>query len=114
MDISNLTTQAVDRINKLCEADLIYAVCLSLKRSGCAGFEYVWESITDPSSIEKEDCVISTGAGHLVISATSLKFFEGTEIDYVKSKLSSVFEIRNPNATSECGCGVSVQFDTTI
>jgi iron-sulfur cluster assembly protein len=38
-------------------------------------------------------------------------FLFGTEVDFVKSIVGSNFEIRNPNSTSSCGCGVSVNFD---
>ena len=38
-------------------------------------------------------------------------FLVGTEIDYVSQIFGSNFEIRNPNAKSSCGCGVSVNFD---
>ena len=38
-------------------------------------------------------------------------FLAGTEVDYVKSFVGSTFEIRNPNAQSSCGCGVSINFD---
>ena len=38
-------------------------------------------------------------------------FLFGTELDYVKSIVGSNFEIKNPNAKSSCGCGISVNFD---
>jgi Fe-S cluster assembly iron-binding protein IscA len=40
-----------------------------------------------------------------------MMFLFGTEVDYVKSIVGANFEIRNPNAQSACGCGVSVNFD---
>jgi Fe-S cluster assembly iron-binding protein IscA len=40
-----------------------------------------------------------------------MMFLFGTEIDYVKTIIGSNFEVRNPNAKSSCGCGVSVNFD---
>ena len=38
-------------------------------------------------------------------------FLFGTEIDYIKSIIGANFEVRNPNAKSSCGCGISVNFD---
>jgi len=38
-------------------------------------------------------------------------FLIGTTVDYTRSLVGSTFEIRNPNAQSACGCGVSVNFD---
>jgi Fe-S cluster assembly iron-binding protein IscA len=35
----------------------------------------------------------------------------GTEIDYVRNLVGSNFDIKNPNAESACGCGVSINFD---
>ena len=51
------------------------------------------------------------GTGNLVIGKESIMFLFNTELDYVSQIFGSNFEIRNPNAKSSCGCGVSVNFD---
>ena len=91
MTICTITDTAKLQINTICEENAVYGVSLNLKGGGCAGFEYDW--------------------GTVATGSTSLMFLFGTEVDYVKSIMGSNFEIRNPNSTSSCGCGVSVNFD---
>jgi iron-sulfur cluster assembly protein len=97
MTICTITDTAKLQINTICEENAVYGVSLNLKGGGCAGFEYDW--------------VIDAGVGKFIIGSTSLMFLFGTEVDFVKSIVGSNFEIRNPNSTSSCGCGVSVNFD---
>ena len=111
MTICTLTEQAKKQVNILCEENNCYAVSLNLSGGGCAGFQYDWDSVEKEENVEKMDIVISTGSGNFVIGAHSIMFLAGTEVDYVKSFVGQTFEIRNPNTKSECGCGVSINFD---
>ena len=110
MTICTVTPAANHQIGKLCQENNCYAISLNLKGGGCAGFEYDWGTL-QADEIEANDYVICCDLGNLIIGAHSLMFLAGTEIDYVKSIVGSNFEIRNPNAQSACGCGVSVNFD---
>ena len=110
MSICTVTARANHQIGKLCQENDCYAISLNLKGGGCAGFEYEWGTL-QVEEIEAHDFVIACDQGSLVIGAHSLMFLAGTEIDYVKSIVGANFEIRNPNAKSACGCGVSVNFD---
>lgn len=112
MNVCTLTDSAKAQIDALCQENDCYAISLNLKGGGCAGFEYDWGVVGNPSDLEAGDEVISTDAnGRFVVGSHSLMFLIGTEIDYVKSLVGSNFEIRNPNAQSACGCGVSVNFN---
>ena len=111
MTVCTLTEAAKTQINVLCRENSVYAISLNLKGGGCAGFEYDWGTIETAEDVESGDIVVDAGEGHFVIGSTSLMFLIGTEVDYVKSLVGSNFEIRNPNAQSSCGCGVSVNFD---
>ena len=112
MTICTLTSSAEQQVNTICKEHNVIAVTLNLKGGGCAGFEYDWGTISDARDIEEGDEIIATNEGfNFVISKHSLMFLIGTEVDYVKSLVGSNFEIRNPNAQSSCGCGVSVNFD---
>lgn len=112
MNICTLTESAKKQIDRLCEENSCYAITLNLKGGGCAGFEYDWGTVMHPSDLAPGDEVVNTdGAGRFVIGAHSTMFLIGTEVDYVRSLVGSNFEIRNPNAQSSCGCGVSVNFD---
>jgi|TARA_B110000977_G_scaffold197504_1_gene280163 iron-sulfur cluster assembly protein len=112
MSICTLTDTANQQINTICEENNCFGVSLNLKGGGCAGFEYDWGTIDTAEEVEEKDLVINTGNGNFIIGAYSMMFLFGTEVDYVKSIVGSNFEIRNPNAMSACGCGVSVNFDT--
>jgi iron-sulfur cluster assembly protein len=113
MSICTLTDSAKRQIDFLCDENDCYAISLNLKGGGCAGFEYDWNTVTTPADLEPGDEVIHTGVGtgRFVIGAHSVMFLIGTELDYVRSIVGSNFEIKNPNAKSSCGCGVSVNFD---
>ena len=107
MAICTITDSAKTHINTLCKTTPCYAVRLSLKGGGCAGFEYQWNTVTEASD---NDTLIDTGNGYLAIDDMSIAFLRGTEIDYVSEVTGTRMEIRNPNAKSSCGCGESVSF----
>jgi len=109
MQIPKITESAKQHINKICKDYDVFAVSLNLKGGGCAGYEYEWQTV-EKDSILKEDTVISTGSGNLVIGSFSTAFLERTEIDYVTEMLGSKLTINNPNVQSSCGCGESIGF----
>ena len=105
-----VTPAANHQIGKLCKENDCYAISLNIKGGGCAGFEYEWGTM-QVEEIEANDTVVACDQGNFVVGAHSLMFLLGSEIDYTKSIIGSTFEIKNPNAQSSCGCGVSVNFD---
>lgn len=111
MNVCTLTESAKKQINMLCKENNVYGISLNLKGGGCAGFEYDWGTVESERDIAKGDVVVDAGEGKFVVGGSSLMFLIGTEVDYIKSLVGSNFEIRNPNAKSSCGCGVSVNFD---
>lgn len=110
MSICTLTPAANHQIGKLCNENNCYAITLNIKGGGCAGFEYDWGT-AQVDELEEGDEVVACDQGNFAISASSVMFLIGTEVDYVSSLTGSNFEINNPNAQSSCGCGVSVNFD---
>ncbi len=112
MSILTLTPAAEAQIDLLSKENDCYGITLNIKGGGCAGFEYEWGTINSPTELQKDDEVVKTSSGcAFVVGSHSLMFLIGTEVDYVKSLVGSNFEIKNPNAQSSCGCGVSVNFD---
>ena len=77
---------------------------LSVEGGGCSGFQYKFGL---ESTIAEDDVVTETDGVQLVIDAVSLPFIDGAEVDYVESLGGASFQVRNPNATSGCGCGTS-------
>ncbi len=110
MTICTVTPAANQQISTLCNENDCYAITLNIKGGGCAGFEYEWGT-AQAEDLEAGDEVVQCDTGCFAISKHSVMFLIGTEVDYVKSLVGSNFEIRNPNAQSSCGCGVSVNFD---
>ena len=81
------------------------ALRLAVKAGGCSGFEYVFGWERSPRSA---DIVVDgPGGARLVIDPKSLRLVEGTVLDYDTNLLSKGFIVKNPNATSTCGCGAS-------
>jgi len=112
MSILTLTPAAEAQIDLLSKENDCYGITLNIKGGGCAGFEYEWGTINTPTELKKDDEVMMTSSGcAFVVGSHSLMFLIGTEVDYVKSLVGANFEIRNPNAQSSCGCGISVNFD---
>ena len=110
-----LTEAAQAQIDTLCEENEVYGISLNIKGGGCAGFEYDWGTVASPLDLEDGSEVVKTATGcAFIVGAHSLMFLIGTEVDYVKSLVGANFEIRNPNAQSACGCGVSVNFNDSI
>ncbi len=81
------------------------AVRLGITRSGCSGFMYQVDYVTEPAA----DDTAYQVADDLVIyvSPEALPLVQGTEMDLVTEGLNSVLKFRNPNAAVECGCGES-------
>jgi iron-sulfur cluster assembly accessory protein len=54
-----------------------------------------------------DDVVIERDGARLFVDAVSLPFLTGSEVDWVEELIGASFKVRNPNAKSSCGCGVS-------
>ncbi|MEE4360513.1 MAG: iron-sulfur cluster assembly accessory protein [Pseudomonadales bacterium] len=81
------------------------AVRLGVKQSGCSGFMYQIDYVTEPAAEDTEFVVADTLS--VFVDPDALPLVRGTEIDLVIEGLNSVLKFRNPNATAECGCGES-------
>lgn len=71
---------------------------------GCSGFQY---GFSFDDTAKDDDLEVARGAIKVLVDAMSLQYLAGAEIDYEDSLEGSRFVIRNPNATSTCGCGSS-------
>jgi iron-sulfur cluster insertion protein len=72
---------------------------------GCSGFQYQVDFDSKPKA--EDDLVIEKNGSVVVVDSTSLDLLKGSVLDYVETLGSAGFEIKNPNATSKCGCGNS-------
>ena len=71
---------------------------------GCSGFQY---GFTFDEISNDDDMIVEKGGVQLLIDAMSFQYLTGAEIDYKEDLTGSQFVIRNPNASSTCGCGSS-------
>jgi len=71
---------------------------------GCSGFQY---NFSFEERRNEDDLVIERDGASVLVDATSLELLKGSELDYVEEMVGSSFQVKNPNATSSCGCGNS-------
>ena len=71
---------------------------------GCSGFQYRFELV---QTAEPDDIRIAADGQAALVDAMSLPFLKGSEIAFVDELAGAQFVVRNPNAASSCGCGVS-------
>lgn len=71
---------------------------------GCSGFQYGFKF---DEATEEGDTEVTRGGVTLVVDSMSMQYLSGAEIDYKESVEGAQFVIRNPNATTSCGCGSS-------
>ncbi len=71
---------------------------------GCSGFQY---GFTFDEEVNEDDTTMEKNGVTLLIDPMSFQYLAGAEIDYTEGLEGSQFVIRNPNASSTCGCGSS-------
>ena len=107
--IMTLTDAAADRVREIVASradDGALGVRVGIKKGGCAGMEYTVDLVTEPKS--GDDHVEHNGAEVWVDPAATL-YLLGTRMDFEVTKLRTGFTFSNPNQTSACGCGESVE-----
>ena len=75
-----------------------------IQGGGCSGFQY---GFTFEEKVAEDDEQIVTDGVTLLVDPMSLQYLMGAEIDYTEGLQGAQFVIRNPNATTTCGCGSS-------
>lgn len=71
---------------------------------GCSGFQY---GFTFDESVNEGDTQVQKGGVTLLVDPMSFQYLAGAEIDYTEDLQGAQFVIRNPNASTTCGCGSS-------
>ena len=101
-----ITQSAVQRVAELMKAESDEGLMLRVAVSGggCSGFQYGFSFDTQ---VGEEDRTFHRDGVTVVVDDVSLDLLAGSEIDFVQELIGSSFQIRNPNASSSCGCGTS-------
>jgi iron-sulfur cluster assembly protein len=103
-----LTEIAAARLGEImAKADGQYqGVRVGVTNGGCAGMSYTMEYASEAKPFEE---VMEDKGVKIFIDPKAILFLIGTELDFVQEKLGARFVFNNPNQTSACGCGESVQ-----
>jgi iron-sulfur cluster assembly protein len=103
-----LTEAAAARVRQIMAgADGKYrGVRVGVKNGGCAGMSYTMDYAEEARPFEE---VVEDRDVKIFIDPKAILFLIGTELDFVQEKLGARFVFNNPNQTSACGCGESVQ-----
>lgn len=100
-----LAESAAKRLAKLAEIEgKPVMLRVAVDGGGCSGFQYRLELVDAP---EADDLIIRRDGQAAVIDPVSIPFLKGSEIAFVDELAGAQFVVRNPNASSSCGCGVS-------
>ena len=108
--VIRLTEAAAERIKYVMAnaVEAVVGVRVGVKNGGCAGMSYTMEYA---ERIDKADEVVEDKGVRVLIDPKAVLFLLGTEMDYRRDKLAAQFVFNNPNQTSACGCGESVQIE---
>ncbi len=100
------TDSAAAKVSELIaeEGNAALMLRVYVQGGGCSGFQY---GFTFDESINEDDTQIEKNGVKVLIDAMSIQYLTGAEIDYRDDVSGSQFIIRNPNATTTCGCGSS-------
>lgn len=101
-----VTESAAERVQHLIQMEGKPNMMLRLGVSGggCSGFSY---GISLDDKIADDDRLFNEFGITVVIDQASLDILDGSVVDYVEDLSGSSFQVKNPNATSTCGCGSS-------
>jgi iron-sulfur cluster insertion protein len=100
------TDNAANKVKQLIdeEGNLDLKLRVFVTGGGCSGFQY---GFTFDETTSEDDTAMQRGGVTLLIDPMSLQYLMGAEIDYQENAEGAQFVIKNPNATSTCGCGSS-------
>ena len=105
--VMTMSDAAAARVREIMSSrDNARGIRVGVKKGGCAGMEYTVDLVTEP--VEGEDHIEREGA-HVWIAPEAVLFLLGTQMDFEITKLRTGFTFRNPNQSSACGCGESVE-----
>jgi iron-sulfur cluster assembly accessory protein len=100
-----LSESAAKRIQAIGQAEgRTMMLRVGVEGGGCSGFQYQFDLV---DQAQDDDLRVECDGAAALVDAVSLPFLKGSVIDFVDELAGAEFRIRNPNAKSSCGCGVS-------
>lgn len=105
--VMTMTEDAATRVREItANREGAAGIRLGIKKGGCAGMEYTVDLVSDPDP--KDDHIEHDGA-HVYVAPEAALFLLGTEMGFETTTLRSGFVFNNPNQSSACGCGESIE-----
>jgi iron-sulfur cluster assembly accessory protein len=77
---------------------------IAVDGGGCSGFQYGFDLV---EAVEPDDLMVECDGAAAVVDLVSLDLLRGSVIEFADELAAAEFRVRNPNAKSSCGCGVS-------
>jgi iron-sulfur cluster insertion protein len=106
----SVTEAAAAKIRQLMtEEDDVSVLRVAIQGGGCSGFQY--GLMIEENGQGAGDQVFESNGVKLFIDPISIRYLKGAEVDFVDTVTGGGFTIKNPNATSTCGCGSSFSVD---
>ncbi len=101
-----VTDNAANRVSQIIADDAEENLNLRvyITGGGCSGFQY---GFTLDKDVQDDDTKIENGEVTVLVDSMSIQYLAGAEIDYKEDLSGAQFIIRNPNASTTCGCGSS-------
>lgn len=106
--VMTMTDAAADRVKAIVDnsGPQALGIRVGIKKGGCAGMEYTIDLVTEPNA---KDDLIEHGGAKVWVEPSAVLYLLGTQMDFEITKMRSGFTFNNPNQTSSCGCGESVE-----
>jgi iron-sulfur cluster assembly protein len=105
--VMTLTDAAKNRLGEIVSANEgAEGIKIGIKKGGCAGMEYTVDLVKEPDPTADK---VETESGNVYVARDATLFLLGTEMDFEVTKLRTGFVFNNPNQSSACGCGESVE-----
>ena len=101
-----LSESAAGRIRQIAEREgRPVMLRVAVEGGGCSGFSYQFDLVEEAQA---DDLKIERDGAAALVDEVSMVLLKGSEIDFIDELAGAEFKVRNPNAKSSCGCGVSV------
>jgi iron-sulfur cluster assembly protein len=106
--VMTMTDAAASRVKEIVEnaSDAALGLRVGIKKGGCAGMEYTIDLVAEPNA---KDDLIEHQDAKVWIEPSAVLYLLGTQMDFEVTQMRSGFTFNNPNQSSACGCGESVE-----
>ncbi|MDR6634198.1 iron-sulfur cluster assembly protein [Phyllobacterium sp. 1468] len=105
--VMTLTDAAAQRVSEIVATrENALGIRVGIKKGGCAGMEYMIDLVTEA---KVGDDVVEKDGSKVFVAPEAVLYLLGTQMDFEVTKLRTGFVFNNPNQTSACGCGESVE-----